>query len=256
VTPEAIKGMTPEAIKEVGKARRPEDLPRLARWLVAAADPAARAQAAVCLGWQRSPGALDPLMDAARTDAASTVRASALRALGSLKAVEAEAVLDTALRDPDPDCRALALRLAGLLGTTRPEVARVVADPGAAEAVAYEACLAAGRLGVPGPSDDLWARYLSDGTEVRRAAAVAWCQLADASSAGRLPGLLADADADVRVAALGATERLRPPGAIERVAALLSDPHAAVRRVAEAVHGRMVAGQAPPSARSRRPSPR
>ena len=42
--------MTPAAIKEVGKSRRPEDLPRLARWLAEAADPAARMQAAACLG--------------------------------------------------------------------------------------------------------------------------------------------------------------------------------------------------------------
>lgn len=234
-----------DEIKTIGKARRPEDLPRLARWLQSAADPDARAQAAACLGWQRSSEALAPLVAAAVGDPSSLVRAASLRALASLKDPDAAEVLARgALQDADPLCRSLALRLAGLLGVERDAVAAAIQAASAPPVVLAEACLAAGRLGDPADAPALWRRFelpSSDET-VRRSAGMAWCQLASAMNpthARRLEALLMDSDADLRVAAMGALERLVAPDAARLIAPLRDDPHPAVQRVARAVHARM-----------------
>jgi HEAT repeat protein len=241
--------VTPGDIKDVGKRRRPEDIPLLVAWLRGADDGAARVQAAACLGWQRTADVLAPLVEAAGRDPDAEVRAAALRALGSLKAPGAGDVLEAALVDADPVCRSLGLRLAGQLGRGLEAVRKALQDPQSPACVAYEACLAAGRLGDGQMAPALWRRYEEDADEVRRAAAIAWCNLAVQDAIERLVSLLDDRDPDIRVAAMGLMEKLDPPGGAERVQRLIDDPHPAVKRVAEGIYGRI-------SGRSKPPSPR
>lgn len=237
--------MTADEIKAVGKARRPEDLERLAGCLRDEPAPEGRAQAAACLGWQRSERALAPLAAAAQGDADPIVRAAALRALTSLKSADSGQVLERCLCDDDALCRSLALRLAGLLGVRAEAIAGALADTQVPAVVAAESCLAAGRLGDRNNVSALVHRLeRSDDDTVRRSAGIAWCQLASLDAPGeeeRLRVLLTDPDADLRVAAMGALERLGVRDAASLIAPLRHDPHSAVRRVAIAVHARLTA---------------
>ncbi len=233
---------TAAEIKAVGKGRQAEDIPRLAQWLRSSPDDAARAQAALCLGWQRLPQSLPPLAEAACDDPDPTVRAAAMRALGGLKDPGAARVFPAAFADPDPLCRSLALRLAGLLGEAREVIAAALEEPTSPVPVAAEACVAAGRLDDPVHAPALW-RVLAERPEekVRRSAGIAWSRVAPQhpDSHERLARLLGDVDPEIRVAALGGLERLGVPGALGLIEPLLEDSHPAVKRVAEAISGRL-----------------
>ena len=75
---------------------------------LAAAEPAARAQAAQLLGQAAYPQGLKPLLALAASDANLRVRRSAVKALTNYSAAPANALLAKAAGDPDPEIRRIA----------------------------------------------------------------------------------------------------------------------------------------------------
>ena len=184
-----------------------------------------------------NPAGLAPLIWALKNDPYAPTREMAAQGLGYLGDVRAAAPLAAALKDPDAYVRRRAA--AALITVPAGSVVRQLADTAIKDTVPDVRRFAVEALGWVGGSAAVPA--LNQATKdpapaVRRYAAIQLGRIADPASLEALSGLLgaqADADADVRWAAVTALGKLRDKRAERVLVQCLADPSPQVSNSAE-----------------------
>ena len=186
----------------------------------------------------RDPGATQAFLDRFRSEPDPAVRAALAEALPRTEGAWAGELAGLLAAESDPDVRAVLVAIAWRAPAEQaiPVLATGLADADAR--VRAEAARTAGRHRSGGQLIDALVARLSDpAATVRAAAAEAIGVRGGASGFTRLSALTAltaDADAEVRLQALRALERLAPGSEVAAPAARLrSDPDERVRRLAD-----------------------